>query len=127
MNGAQETGTVAKQGSKDDNERFVSHLLCEGYLQLDFSCTAYATNCYLKLGSKSALLLSGNWQPCDNQGSVLVCSMTAHQMQWIPACYASRGHADCSMLHTLIEGGLPHMYAGKAAATKGLYRRDTAP
>ena len=55
----QEAGKLAKQGSKDDNEALIALLLYEGYLQLDFSCTAYATNCYLKLASMAGLLLQG--------------------------------------------------------------------
>ncbi|KAK9814024.1 hypothetical protein WJX73_009544 [Symbiochloris irregularis] len=54
-----ECGSRAKQDSRDDNERFISHLLLEGYLALDFSCTAYATNVYCKLGSKAPLILQG--------------------------------------------------------------------
>lgn len=50
---------MAKQDTKDGNEALIAFLLYQGYLQLDFSCTAYATNCYLKLGSRAGLVLQG--------------------------------------------------------------------
>ena len=55
----QETPGLAKKVSRDDSESMIAHLLFEGYLQLDFACTAYATNTYLKLGSRASLLLQG--------------------------------------------------------------------
>ena len=79
----QESGSLAKQGSRDDNEKFVAHLLLEGYLALDFSCTAYATNVYCKLGSRASLVLQGvSWhfacQPCA------ACLHVAHCAAWSP-------------------------------------------
>lgn len=54
--------TDAKLGkgmSREDNERVIGQLLHEGYLQFDFSYTAYATNTYLKASQRAALILQG--------------------------------------------------------------------
>lgn len=43
----------------------IAQLLYDGYLQFDFSYTAYATNAYLKAAQRASLILQGKrTQPC---------------------------------------------------------------
>ena len=59
-----EDGKVGKSMSREDNERVIGQLLYDGYLQFDFSYTAYATNAYLKASQRASLILQGEQSPC---------------------------------------------------------------
>ena len=54
-----EDATVGKSMSREGNERVIAKLLYDGYLQFDFSYTAYATNAYLKAAQRASLILQG--------------------------------------------------------------------
>lgn len=50
---------AGKAMSREENERVIGQLLYSGYLQFDFSYTAYATNAYLKASQRAASILQG--------------------------------------------------------------------
>lgn len=50
---------AGKAMSREDNERVIGQLLYSGYLQFDFSYTAYATNAYLKASQRASSILQG--------------------------------------------------------------------
>lgn len=55
---------IGKGMSREENERVIAQLLYDGYLQFDFSYTAYATNVYLKASQRASLILQGKlWLP----------------------------------------------------------------
>ncbi len=50
---------------REDNERVIAQLLYDGYLQFDFSYTAYATNAYLKASQRASRILQGEQIACS--------------------------------------------------------------
>ena len=59
-----EDAKVGKSMGREDNERVIAQLLYGGYLQFDFSYTAYATNAYLKASQRASLILQGEQIAC---------------------------------------------------------------
>ena len=54
-----EDANIGKSMGREENERVIAQLLYDGYLQFDFSYTAYATNAYLKASQRASLILQG--------------------------------------------------------------------
>ena len=54
-----EDAKIGKSMGREENERVIAQLLYDGYLQFDFSYTAYATNAYLKASQRASLILPG--------------------------------------------------------------------
>lgn len=54
-----EDAKIGKSMGREENELVIGQLLYDGYLQFDFSYTAYATNAYLKASQRASLILQG--------------------------------------------------------------------